>query len=103
MSHPAPTDFPRSGLPGRRTSVARHFLKKLRAAPRGWLVLSSTENMSGAPFHRLQNLRARLSFSARPMNDFSRMEESGAAIIAGKFMSAASDEITAQGGRPFSR
>ncbi|ATC62548.1 hypothetical protein CMV30_00340 [Nibricoccus aquaticus] len=95
--------FPSLRPAPKRHHRLRHFLEKLRKAPLGWPVLSSLKNMSGAPFPRLQNPRRRPSFSSRPMNDFSRMEESGAANIAESFMSASSVETTAQGGRPFSR
>jgi hypothetical protein len=66
-------------------------------------MLSFSKIMSGARSLRLQNLRTRVSFLPSAMNDFSRMEESGAANIAESFESASSGEITAQGGRPFSR
>ena len=52
----------------------------------GWLGLSSARFMSRARFIRLQNLTARSSFSPRPMNDFSRMEESVAANDAESFL-----------------
>jgi hypothetical protein len=103
MRRPAPTGSSRSGSFKSGILVVRHFLEKARKSRPAWLVLSFRKIMHDARPHELQSLRDRLSFSPSAMNDFSRMEESDAANIAEKFVSASSDEITAQGGRSLSR